>query len=200
MTAERTVFTPSNPFVSRRIRPGAIPYFFSDGQDLRGLIEKFHSAADQGEIVGPHGSGKSTLLAALLNLLREEREVVHVELHDGERRLPIRLEKNAASRIPTTLAVDGYEQLSRWSRFRTMRFCRKAGWGLLVTSHSPIGLPELFRTETDDATAQKIVTELLREGTVKIPPTVVSESLARRRGDMREALFDLYDYYEALRR
>ena len=45
-----------------------------------------------GEILGPHGAGKSALLATLIPAVeRAGRRPVLVELHDGQRRLPLDL-------------------------------------------------------------------------------------------------------------
>ncbi len=55
-----------NPFATRHVRPGAIPYRFAPGSAAEGVVERLAAADWQGQIIGPHGSGKSTLLATLL--------------------------------------------------------------------------------------------------------------------------------------
>ena len=62
----------SNPFCTRFVRPGAIPYRFDtqDGESDCGeaaekLLEQLASRRF-GLIVGEHGSGKSTLLQTLI--------------------------------------------------------------------------------------------------------------------------------------
>src|SRR5262245_62831976 len=110
----------SNPFSTRFVRPGAIPYQFVDGADVAALATRLEGQGWWGQIVGPHGSGKSTLLATLLPELRRRRRVVVVELHADRRRF---LEL-AWSREPTLLVVDGHEQLGWWARRRVRATCR----------------------------------------------------------------------------
>ena len=59
-----------NPFATRFVRPGAIPYRFANG-----LVGRDRASLRQhdwrGEIVGPHGSGKSTLVQTLIPPLKE---------------------------------------------------------------------------------------------------------------------------------
>src|SRR5581483_6754178 len=113
------------------------------------IVERLRQAQSHGEIVGPHGSGKSTLLAALVPAIEAAgRRVLQFTLHDGQRQLPPELLELPADATPTLVMIDGYEQLSRWSRWRLNRFIRRRGWGLLVTSHATAGLPTLFRTRT----------------------------------------------------
>ena len=136
-----------NPFCTRRVRPGAIPFLFPPDQTAEALIERLQTAGWRGEIVGPHGSGKSTLLASLISVLeRVGRRTVLVELHDGQRRLPPELWSDARLETPAVLVIDGYEQLSRFSRFRLRWFCHRRGVGLLITTHQPMGLPTLCQT------------------------------------------------------
>ncbi len=189
-----------NPFSSRHVRPGATPFFFLPGQSAAGLIDLLRARGWRGEIVGPHGSGKSSLVASLLPAIRDAgRQPLLIELHDGQRRLPVDLRREAALHDGLVVIVDGYEQLSFWSRVQLKRFCRRRGLGLLVTSHEPVGLPPLFRTNPTPALARQIV-EFLLEGR---PPLIDSEEIAQRferhRGDLRELLFELYDVYEERR-
>ena len=61
--------TSDNPFSTRRISPGAIPYVLPPGENAYALVDRLRQAGWWGEIVGPHGSGKSTLLATLADAL-----------------------------------------------------------------------------------------------------------------------------------
>jgi hypothetical protein len=192
-----------NPFCTRRIRPGVVPFYFPAGMDVENLIDRLRCNQWRGEIVGPHGSGKSTLLASILEAVEQAgREVVCFELHDGQRSLPRdwRLKtKTAAISRPAIVAVDGYEQLSLWNRFRLKSYCRRLHLGLLVTSHAATGLPEIFRTSASLEMALQIVEKIMQKEYFTIPANIIADSLARHGTNIRELLFDLYDYFEQQR-
>jgi hypothetical protein len=190
-----------NPFCTRHIRPGAIPFLFAAGHDAETLIERLRQNGWWGEIVGPHGSGKSALLATLIPLIElAERHAVLVELHDGQRRVPLNLDRECRTCVSTVVIVDGYEQLSRWNRWLLKRLCRRRGWGLLVTSHVSVGLPCLYQTATSTELAEKIVTKLLAGQIAPWPSSELAECLLRYDGNLRETLFHLYDLHEEKRR
>jgi hypothetical protein len=191
-----------NPFCTRRIRPGSVEYFFPAGVAVEDLIDRLRRNCWQGEIVGPHGSGKSALLARLFAAVEQAgRKPVLFELHDGQRRLPndwtenIKLPQVSA---PPLIVVDGYEQLSLWNRFFLKRYCRRRNIGLLVTSHVPTGLPEIFKTTASLEIARQIVEQLMQNQPMKIPPEIIADLFALHNGDIREMLFDLYDLYERM--
>src|SRR3989442_1545921 len=54
MSAPRVVT--SNPFSTRFIRPGVIPFVFADGQSPETLVEQLRQHHWWGQIIGPHGS------------------------------------------------------------------------------------------------------------------------------------------------
>ncbi len=189
--------TPGNPFSSRHVRPGAVPFLFPDGTTAASLAERLRDAGWRGQIIGPHGSGKSALVASLAPAIEETgRRAVLFELHDGQRRMPEGFPPPDAVEGQCVVIVDGYEQLSPWNRFRLRRTCESSGWGLLVTAHKPVGLPELFRLAPDLSVAQRIVAWLVRGGRAAVEPEEVAASFAAHQGDLREMLFDLYDLYE----
>jgi hypothetical protein len=189
-----------NPFCTRQIRPGAIPFVFPPGVDAETLVFRLQQARWRGEIVGPHGSGKSSLLAALtVAIERAGHPTVFVALHDQQRRLPLDLQADPRLHSPAILVVDGYEQLSRWRRPALKRFCRRRGLGLLVTAHQSVGLPTLHRTAVTPSLAMRIVGELLGGREPPFTSDEVSRCLSRHGGDLRETLFDLYDLYEQRR-
>ncbi len=193
----------SNPFSTRRVRPGAVEYVFPKGDSAQRMIDRLQAAGWRGEIVGPHGSGKSALLATLIPAIRRAgKNPLLVELHDGQRRLPVAFERLPLECRRSVLIVDGYEQLGRWSRFRLVRRCRRDRIGLLITSHRPMGFPELHRTKPTAEIARQIVAKLLAgeqfEGASLEEPAFedIQKAFARHGGDMRETFFDLYDLYE----
>jgi hypothetical protein len=186
-----------NPFGARHIRPGALPFLFPADQDAETLIRRLRDNGWWGEIVGAHGTGKSALLATLIPAVEQAgQQVLLVELHDGQRRLPVDPEQQCRVRPFTVLVIDGYEQLSRWSRFRLKRLCRRRGWGLLATAHASVGLPQLYRTASTPELTERVVEHLLAGRPSPFSSGEVSDCLARHRGDLRETLFELYDLYE----
>ncbi|MEN6457766.1 MAG: hypothetical protein ABFC63_02450 [Thermoguttaceae bacterium] len=188
-----------NPFCTRHIRPGAHPFLFPSGQDANTLVKRLRCNGWRGQIIGRHGTGKSALLGTLMPALeRAKQRPLLVELHDGQRRLPVDLERAHRSRPFTLLAIDGYEQLARYERWRLSRRCRRHGWGLLATAHESVGLPELFHTEATAELAVEIVRRLTGDS-CPFSPEELAEHLARRGGDLREMLFDLYDVFERRR-
>jgi hypothetical protein len=190
----------SNPFATCWTRPGAIPFCFPPGQDAERLVRQLAEQHGRGEIVGPHGSGKSTLLAALVPQMRANGCEVHsITLHDGQRRLPrgwINRVKTMSAASHTILVVDGYEQLAPWWRWWLKFRCRRAGAGLLVTSHAPTGLPPLICTSSDLHLVERLVDILVQRVPSLVTPSDVVASHACHGSNVREILFDLYDRHE----
>ena len=186
-----------NPFSARFVEPGAVPYRLPGGAELGGFADRLRAAGGWGELVGPHGSGKSTLLACLLPLL-SGWTVRRVRLSTSARALPADLWPLSGPR--PLLVIDGFEQLGWLGRRRVVRACRRAGAGLLVTTHRPTGLPLLHRTDVTPETLAWVLNRL-------VPPadrTVLAgfdpaARLRAHRGSLREVLFELYDRWEDLR-
>ncbi len=190
-----------NPFCASRLRPGTIPFVFRHDESVEQLVERLGQAGWRGQIVGPNGSGKSTLLATLLRAIERKAQAVQaVTLRQGQRRLP-RGFRAAIGRLPpgAVAVVDGYEQLGLGSRLRLKFLCRRRGLGLVVTSHRPVGLPDLHRTAVDVPRAWQVVERLGQGFPRRVAVSDLVECLARRRNDLREALFDLYDLHAARR-
>jgi hypothetical protein len=185
-----------NPFATRYVRPGAVRYLFPPDCNAERLLERLRVNGWWGQIVGAHGSGKSSLLEALSPALASERSVILLALHDGQRRLGSGWRELKALGASSLVVVDGYEQLSGWSKFRLKWLCRRRSAGLLVTAHTDVGLPTLFNTATDLPTAQRLVAGLLTPGDQTIGVDDVARAWRTRAGDLREALFDLYNLYE----
>jgi ABC-type cobalamin/Fe3+-siderophores transport system ATPase subunit len=175
-------------------------YLFSPGSDAVQLVSRLRKQMWWGQIVGPHGSGKSTLLCTLVpHIQNEGRTVVHFTLHDGQRSLPVSRADMLAWDAQTQVIVDGYEQLSWWSRWQLKRACRSRRCGLLVTAHRPVGLTELCRTSASVETTQSVVARLLRGETKVVSDAEVARCFHEQQGNVREVLFALYDLYEQRR-
>jgi len=203
----------SNPFATRYTRPGALAFLFPPGQSPETIVAALRQAGWWGEIVGPHGSGKSTLLAALIpELEKQGRQVVQVVLGEGQRMLSAASGQKAAGRpspIPdwplapeswtdrSQVVIDGYEQLSWWNRRKVEALVRRAGSGLLVTTHQTRGLPTLFQSEPSLQLAQSIVRQLQPPEDSTITPEDVAQAWEEQGNNVREVLFRLYDLYQS---
>ena len=185
----------SNPFATRFIRPGAIPFIFAEGESAASLVERLREQAWWGQILGPHGSGKSTLLATLIPALAAAgRHVALHTLHQGEHRLSaFDCQRLAPS---TQLIVDGFEQLTWWQKRRVKASCRRAGCGLLITAHVDLGLPTVYQTQPSESLAATVVARLLPESGHKIAASDVAAAYAAAAGNVRETLFQLFDVYQ----
>jgi hypothetical protein len=189
----------SNPFATRYVRPGAMPYVFADGESAEGVVERLAAGRWRGQIVGPHGTGKSTLLAALDGPLRRAgRTPYTIALRDRQRRLPSGWSADVRQAGADLVVIDGYEQLAWASRVLVALRCRASGWGLLVTAHADVGLPMVARTGADLQSAEQLVARLTA-GTRGIDAQTLGECFADSQGNIREMLFALYDRWEAAR-
>jgi hypothetical protein len=190
----------SNPFSTRFVRPGSMPFYFPQGVSAEVLVDRLKQHDWRGAIAGPHGSGKSTLLEALVPVIeRAGWQVRRVSLHDGERRLPNDFVWPKSGEPAGVVVVDGYEQLGWWARRKLNAAVRKAGWGLLATVHSlpaRFGLPEVYRVEPTMEAFQLVVDHLLAAQNTSIRPEDVAAALHAHPHNLREALFALYDLVE----
>lgn len=190
----------TNPFSTRWTRPGAIPYQFSERDSPEQLLQRLAGAGWRGAIVGPHGTGKSTLVHTLLPFLEcAGRKPLLIQLHGGERRLRLSGQEWRKLGAGSILIVDGYEQLSRMSRVIVRSRCYLRDCGLLVTAHTDAGLPILVRTTGSEDTLQQLIAEHLPPHGGCIMPADIRDVFDRHQGNLREALFDLYDRFESRR-
>ncbi|QDU31257.1 hypothetical protein ETAA8_64100 [Anatilimnocola aggregata] len=186
----------SNPFATKFIRPGAIPYQFPPGISVESLTTQLKAQHWRGSIIGPHGSGKSSLIAALIPTLEAQaRVIVRQQLHGGQRALDWQSLNWRNWNERTLVIVDGYEQLSFWQRLLLRARCLQRGAGLLVTAHQPVSLPAIFTTQPTFELALRIVQQLLPDSDDQITPADVAEAYAAQRGDLREMLLSLYDVF-----
>lgn len=190
--------TGSNPFSTRFIRPGAIPYLLPTGITLESLVERLAAQNWRGAILGPHGSGKSSLIAALLPLLiARGRHVIHQQLHGGERQLRWSELNSAAWTSQTLVIIDGFEQLSSWQSLLLRARCRLSGAGLLVSAHQPVGLPSIYETNPTPDLTQRVVRQLLPPEDDRLQAIDIETEFAKHPGNIRETLLGLYDVYRS---
>jgi len=91
------------------------------------------------------------------------------------------------------LLLDGAELLSRLAWLRLRQRTRAAG-GLVITSHTQGLLPTLIACETTPGLLDGIVRDLLGSEADGLRPTP-EELFDRHRGNLRDALRQLYDIY-----
>ncbi len=203
----------SNPFSTRFVRPGAIPFHFPDGIRREPELNRIASKVWQTRaslIVGPHGSGKTTLLHSLQPLLERqqipiERILLHSPSASGVRRQASNQRKNASHvqrvqlglRGESLLVIDGIEQLSGRSRRGIIRRASRRGIRILATAHK--SFPGFTTVGETWAAPQLIesITSLLTENASESVKKTISDELRRRElstvTNVRNLLFDLYD-------
>ena len=126
------------------------------------------------------------------------RDVRRFHLQVGQRVLPVSDDEIGGWSPQTLVVVDGYEQLSWWQRWRLRRDCRVRGAGLLVTTHRPTRLPLLAQTSTSVTLLRQLVTVLLERhpNGIELADADVVRAFESHRGNLREALLELYDVYQ----
>lgn len=201
----------SNPFSSRFIQPGAIEYDFFGRDSIQSLSDRFLALRSRrGMIVGPHGTGKSTLLDALQKDFSTRCPDIPL-VHERFSRAPnsARSHRVSASDWPrdSIVVLDGYEQVSLWSRWWIQRASRQKRIRLLVTAHQPLRSFELlWRTSVDKQSAEWIVKHMLRLANQEdsdpnlqllLSSKEWSDSRARHGQNIRETLFDMYDWWQS---
>jgi hypothetical protein len=167
-----------------------VRYRLPAGVTWEDLLDRLAALRWRAAVVGPHGHGKTTLLEDLAPKLEARgfrvRTISLREAHprlDREDRIVLR-----SLGAQDVLLLDGAEQLSRLSWMEVRLRTRRAG-GLVITSHRPGLLPAFFKCETTPGLLAGIVGELLDGG----EEPEVEELHARHRGNVRDALRELYD-------
>lgn len=191
----------SNPFATRFTRAGVVPPLNDDGSpfDAAAVLAALEEAGGCGAFVGPHGSGKSTRLQACAAAARNR----------GLRVRTLRLRRwfdvVAALRWLLTLpsgsllCIDSLEQAGRPGASCLGRLAHLRRILLLATCHEPLGLPALVDCRTSLELLKRIVDHLPpHDGCVT--QRDLADAFAASDGNLREALFDLYDRVEAARR
>ena len=218
------VSTPaSNPFATRFVRPGSLPYRFDaaiteaeSDANFREIVRRL-DRHQTGLIVGPHGSGKTTLLHALAPWLSHRYpQIANVRLTASawcgaasslrcrvdkirHRRRLARLVESQQSRLGGggLLILDGAEQLSPvdWTRLR-WRVGRR-GQKMLATSHAPRwGVPILWETAVNGVLVESLTQSLLAAASPEVVKIVRRELLAQDWStltNVRDLWFDMYD-------
>lgn len=184
-----------NPFATRFTRPGRVPPLDAAGReiDVAVLVESLRPGA--WAIEAPHGHGKTTLLVAVLaEAAARSRGTGFVQVRSWRDAWPA-LAAVVSIRRDGIVGVDGWEQLPPGAATAIrMAIWWRAGC-VLATAHRPIGLPVLARCRTSPALLAAIVDRLPDHGG-PIAPADIDDAFHRHAGNVREALYDLYDRFE----
>lgn len=200
----------SNPFCTRFVRPGAIPYrFVGSHGDLNSICDRLQSSRN-GLIIGPHGSGKSTLLQSLMPFLQQRfGRIGHLQLSANPLVTPLgrMLQKRqswilvrdhwASLNDNDLVIIDGLEQTFAHDRIRMLCRPKNRRPAILGTSHSRLfGLPVLFQTRTSRELIVQL-TERLIHNQPDLVAGLVHHKLANHDWDrpvnLRDFWFECYD-------
>ncbi|MFM8734095.1 MAG: hypothetical protein ACKOC8_02730 [Pirellulales bacterium] len=188
---------PANPFATRFTQPGMLAPCDADGFpiDTAAVAAGLPSAAAALAIIAPHGHGKTTLLLALLqeaSALGRPVALRRIGSWGDACRL---LGAVALGQRGGIIGIDGWDAVPGALRLAVRVLAGLRRQTLLVTAHSPCGLPELARLRTSSRLLAALVDRLPPHGGV-IGPDDVAEAYANHSGNIRDALFDLYDRFE----
>jgi hypothetical protein len=184
-----------NPFAVQRVL--AIRSRLA-GVTWEDLVDRLATLDFRAALVGLHGHGKTTLLEDLAPRLEERGfRLRSVTLRAGERRLTAAQEETLFADLSgrDLLLVDGAEQLGRLAWLRLRRKSHAAG-GLVVTSHRPGLLPTFHECRTTPELLAGIVRDLLGPEAEGVSPDP-EDLWQRHRGNLRDALRELYDVWAA---
>jgi ATPase subunit of ABC transporter with duplicated ATPase domains len=184
------VLANENPFASSQIEK--LAFRFPPGVDWETLLKRMEAQGWCASIVGGNGSGKTTLLEQLVPYLEAHgfkpaffRLTSEASMRDKER-LP---EKLREVRKPGFILLDGAEQLST-RHWLSVRAAASQAAGFVVTVHRTSRLPVVLELETNAELLDDLVEELTGG---KLPDHEAGTILHRHRGNVREALRELYD-------
>jgi energy-coupling factor transporter ATP-binding protein EcfA2 len=195
-----------NPFSTRFIRPGVIPWH-STTTSPSALLKSLKDLNNRVVISGPHGSGKSTLLCHFCSVAREQGyKVYYLRCRSWiDVMRAIRLFFDVRPRHDF-VCIDSLEILSISGWF----LCSVAdlrGIRVVGTVHERpwwCTWPVLINTKTSFKTFDKIVRELMtkfcRTEIINFSREMLQEVFKRNSGNLRESFFELYDHYESCSR
>lgn len=187
----------SNPFATCWIRPGALALVTDDGVSPEGVIAHLRRRQWRGQIVGPHGAGKSTLLSAIEPLAGRAGRIWHrVNLRDGQTAAARAALHRVEFTPQTLLVIDGYEQLGPLQRATIRWRCWRSGAGLLVTTHTWLGLPTLARIQPSVRVALAVFRALTAGQPTPVTEADCINAFNACNANIREMLFHLYDLHE----
>jgi hypothetical protein len=200
----------TNPFCTRFFQPGEIPFFFEPPMSLDHLVQNIiRRPPPRAAIVGPHGTGKSTLIQHVLRHTAFQdsgKEVHSITLHSGSHvgslwqemcRLLLRCRPGNQS----YLIVDGWEQMGTVLQWTVRQLASQRQVPILATSHSlPRYFVQVWCTRVDSPVEEHVLRHMVPAGGVvqvgKVMNSQAWKTSRQRHGqNLRESLFDMYDWY-----
>ena len=191
-----------NPFSTRFVQPGAIPWLATD-TSIDSLLFRLYDVGNRAIICGPHGSGKSTILSHLASVAQRKGLKVHC-LRIRSWIDAIRVMRVFATINPkqSLVSVDSWERLGFFGRF-LCQFADFRGLCVVVTVHKRTwwnNWPVLLHMKADDKTFRLLVDELMTKyagsKTIEFSGAMLRDVFQRHSGNLREGFFELYDHYE----
>ena len=161
------------------------------------IARRLRETKFRGAVVGPHGHGKTTLLlnladhVDLLPAMPRGSTVttsMWVQVRPGER-ANLTTVRRMVRGYPYLLLLDGYDLLPRRDRARVL--VRRGP--VLVTSHRRTMLPTVAHCRTSAELLGRLIERLSPDTRAAMTDAAVAGLYARHRGNVREALRELYD-------
>jgi hypothetical protein len=189
---------PVNPFSTRQTRAGRLPPLDAAGRplDVAGLMADIERQGAAAGIEGPHGTGKSTLLAALAAEAAAGGRQASVWRLDRRRDAWAVAWALLGTPAGGLVCLDGWEAIGGLGRWTIFFLARRRNANLVITSHRPTGLPLVIRTAGSLPLLEAIVGRLPSAGGL-IDRADLAAACQAQAGNLREALLDLYDRFEA---
>jgi len=191
-----------NPFETRWTKPGQMTFRPNGFTSISALAAQIAKDTPRCEILGEHGVGKSSLLRALQFHFDQQSISNHLAYaggefpHDGP---PLKFAAvKRLLRETDVLFVDGFEQLSWWTRRRIIRYCKTHNHSLIITCHQTQRLPCLVHLEAAETLVLELVYRLqqAQQADEVVAASDVRELYQRYGNNVRELLFACYDLYE----
>lgn len=201
----------SNPFSTRNVKPGMIPFLGLDASSILEMATKLMESHAMTQIVGPHGAGKTTLTFAIQDQLNQLAAAAGKKLI--VRRFTVGAGKSIRSIQGTVpiddgrngdasllFVVDGIERMGFLQQLGFLNHCRTHDYRLLATTHRPLkNLQVIHRIDSKAETLVQLVAYLSSElqGQAGFRKSDLECLFNEQNGDLRECLMQLYDRFES---
>jgi len=196
MNYARLARLPTNPFATRFTRPGKLPPLDCDGAPIDATrLARSLTTGCVVAIEGPHGHGKSTLLAALLVAAESSGRTTTVIRVRSARETWRPVVASVTMTRGSCLGCDGWERCLPGTATLVRLIAALRHISVVVTAHGPAGLPVLAHCDTSPRLLAGLVSRLPEHGGL-IDATDIEDAFERHAGNLREALYDLYDRFE----